>query len=192
LSQAKDQDEACSTRWSLLMIALHWLCGFLLLFLLALGWLMVHAQYDAAARFDMYQLHKSLGFLALALFLVRGIVRATTTSPKSAPMPIWEQRSAKGAHFGLYLLSLIAILSGWLVVSSAIVAVPSRLFDMFVIPNIPGVGVAQFGFAQSLHFLSVWGLAALVLLHISAALKNHFINRDAILTRMLPRFRRAG
>jgi cytochrome b561 len=173
-------------RWRPLMIALHWLCGFLLLFLLAAGWLMVHAQYDAAARFDMYQLHKSLGFLALALFLARGIARATTTSPKSAPMREWEQRSAKAAHLGLYLLSLIAIFSGWLVVSSAIVAVPSRFFDLFVIPNIPGVGAAHFEQAQSLHFISVWGLAALIFLHICAALKHHFINRDAVLTRMLP------
>ncbi len=171
------------------MIALHWLCGFLLLVLLALGWLMVHAQYDAAARFDMYQLHKSLGFLALALFVARGVVRATTNSPKSAPMRVWEQRSAKGAHLGLYLLSLISIISGWFVVSTAIVAVPSRFFDLFVIPNLPGVGVAQFGNAQSLHFLSVWGLAALVFLHSCAALKHHFINRDAILTRMLPHTR---
>ena len=63
------------------MIVLHWLSGFLLLALLAVGWLMVHAQYEAAARFDIYQLHKSLGFAALALLVVRGIVRASTTAP---------------------------------------------------------------------------------------------------------------
>ena len=169
------------------MIALHWLCGILLLTLLAVGWLMAHAGYDAAQRFDMYQLHKSLGFLTLALFLVRGLVRATATSPKSAPMRAWERRSAKAAHLGLYLLSLISIFSGWLVVSSAIVAVPSRFFDLFAIPNIPGVNAAQFGYAQSLHFISVWSLAALVFLHICAALKHHFLNGDAVLRRMLPR-----
>jgi cytochrome b561 len=168
------------------MIALHWLCVFLLLVLLAVGWLMVYAQYDAAARFDMYQLHKSLGFLALPLFLVRGIVRAMTTSPRLAPMGAWERRSAKAAHLGLYLLSLISIISGWLVVSSAIVAVPSRFFDLFAIPNIPGVSVAQFGYAQSLHFMSVWSLAALVFLHACAALKHHFVDGDAALSRMLP------
>jgi cytochrome b561 len=168
------------------MIVLHWTCGFLLVALLAIGWLMVHANYDAAERFDMYQQHKSLGFLALALFLVRGIVRATTISPESAPLPAWERRSAKGAHLALYLLSLISIFSGWLVVSSAIVAVPTRFFDGFVIPNIPGVGVAQSGIAHSLHFLSVWSLAALALLHICAALKHHFIDRDTVLTRILP------
>jgi cytochrome b561 len=168
------------------MIALHWLCGFLLLVLLAVGWLMVHAQYDAAARFDMYQLHKSLGFLALPLFLLRGIVRTMTTSPQSSPMEVWERRSAKAAHLGLYLLSLISIISGWLVVSSAIVAVPSRFFDLLAIPNIPGVSVAQFESAQFLHFISVWSLAALVFLHACAALKHHFVDGDAILTRMLP------
>jgi cytochrome b561 len=168
------------------MIALHWICGFLLLVLLAVGWLMVHAQYDAATRFDMYQLHKSLGFLALPLFLLRGIVRVMTTSPKSAPTEGWERRSAKAAHLGLYLLSLISIISGWLVVSLAIVAVPSRFFDLFAVPNIPGLSIAQFGYAQSLHFMSVWGLAALVFLHACAALKHHFVDGDAVLSRMLP------
>jgi cytochrome b561 len=168
------------------MIALHWLCGFLLVVLLTVGWFMVHAQYDAAARFDMYQLHKSLGFLALPLFLVRGIVRAMTTSPKPPPMQVWERRSAKAAHLGLYLLSLISIISGWLVVSSAIVAVPSRFFDLFTIPNLPGASAAQYGFEQFLHFISVWSLAVLVFLHACAALKHHFVDGDAILTRMLP------
>jgi cytochrome b561 len=174
------------------MIALHWLSGFLLLALLACGWLMVHSGYDAAARFDMYQLHKSLGFAALALFALRGIVRATTTSPEgSEPMRVWERRSANAAHLGLYLLSSISILSGWLVVSSAIVAVPSRFFDLFVVPNIPGVGVAQSDFAQSLHSTSVWILAALIFLHVCAALKHQFVDGDAVLARMLPASRRS-
>lgn len=172
------------------MIVLHWLSGFLLLAVLAVGWLMVHAQYEAAARFDIYQLHKSLGFAALALLVVRGIVRASVTAPASVPMRVWEQRSAKGVHLGLYLLSLVSILSGWLVVSSAIVAVPSRFFDFFVIPNIPGVSVAQFEFAQSLHLMSVWALAALIFLHVCAALKHQFVDREAVLVRMLPSCRR--
>jgi cytochrome b561 len=173
------------------MISLHWLCGFLLLALFAIGWLMVHAQYDAAERFDMYQLHKSFGFAALALFAVRGIVRATTTSPVSIPMPPWERRSAEGAHFGLYLLSSVSILSGWLVVSSAIVDVPSRFFDLFVIPNIPNVNVAYFELIRLLHVASVWSLAALIIVHIFAALKHHYVNGDAVLTRMMPSRRRS-
>jgi cytochrome b561 len=36
------------------------------------------------------------------------------------------------------------------------------------------------------HEISAWLLAAVVLLHIGAALKHHFINRDGVLARMLP------
>jgi cytochrome b561 len=190
LSEAR-RCEARDLRWSPPIVALHWLSGLLLLGLLALGWLMVHAQFDAAERFDMYQLHKSLGFSALALFVVRGIVRATTTSPAPAPMRDWERVCAKAAHSGLYLLSWISIMSGWLVVSSAIVHVPSRFFDVFVIPDIPGVSAAQAQSAQTLHCISVWGLAALVIVHAVAALKHHFVNRDTVLTRMLPAWRRS-
>ena len=67
------------------MIALHWLCAALVLALLILGWLMVHGGYGAAERFDMYQLHKSLGFAALALFVVRGAVKAGCDRADASP-----------------------------------------------------------------------------------------------------------
>ena len=185
MNEAKERDNSGS-RWNPLMITLHWLCGFLVLALLLLGWLMVHAGYGAAERFDMYQLHKSLGFAALALFVARGGVRLVTIAPAPPPMQPWERRSARIAHVGLYLLAFVSILSGWLVVSSAIVAVPTRFFDLLEIPNIPGFSAAHWEAMQWLHLGVAWVLAALVLIYVGAALKHHLVDRDDVLIRMLP------
>ncbi len=174
-------------RWSPLVVALHWLGAAVVLGLIALGWFMVHGGADAPQRFDLYQLHKSWGFVALALLLARLAARGASRAPPPAPMPRWEQRTAALAHRALYALMLIAALSGWLVVSSAIVAVPTRFFDLFVIPNIPGAGPAQFQAATWLHFLVAWLLAVLTALHVGAALKHRLVDRDAVWSRMTPR-----
>jgi cytochrome b561 len=181
--------EGAAPRWSPLIVGLHWLAAALILGLIALGWFMVHWEADAARRFDLYQAHKSLGFVALALFLARLVARAATRAPPPLQaMPLWEQRAAALAHGALYALALIAPLTGWLVVSSAIVAIPTRFFDLFVIPNLPGVSTAQFDAATTAHFLAVWLLAALVALHVAAALKHRLVDRDAIWSRMAPRW----
>ncbi len=178
--------EGLAMRWSPVVVALHWLGAVLVLGLLALGWYMVHGEADAARRFDLYQLHKSLGFVALALIAPRLATRWATRAPPPVSMPAWELRAAALAHGALYALTLIAALSGWLVVSSAIVAIPTRFFDLFVIANIPGVGPAQFATAKTLHFLSAWLLAGSIALHVGAALKHRFVDRDAVWSRMAP------
>ncbi|MGO9769897.1 MAG: cytochrome b [Roseiarcus sp.] len=180
------------TRWSPLVVALHWLAAAVVIGLIALGWFMVHGGADAARRFDLYQSHKSWGFVALTLLAARLATRWTTRAPPPVPMPRWEQRAAGLAHGALYALTLIAALSGWLVVSSAIVAVPTRFFGLFVVPDIPGLRPALFPTAAWLHFLVVWLLAGLVALHVGAALKHRLVNRDAVWSRMAPRWPRRG
>ena len=40
---------------------------------------------------------------------------------------------------------------------------------------------------ETLHVALAWVLAAVVVVHVLAALKHHFIDRDDVLVRMLPR-----
>ena len=63
---------------------------------------------------------------------------------------------------------------------------PTRFFDLFEIPNIPGFSEAQGDIMKWLHLGAAWALAALVLIHVGAALKHHFLDRDDVLMRMLP------
>jgi cytochrome b561 len=176
---------AAAHAWSRPVIALHWVSAILILTLLALGWFMVHGDMGAGTRFDLYQLHKSLGFLSLALLLLRVGARVARASPPfPAAMPDWERRLAGLTHITFYLLLLIGALSGWLLVSAAIIAIPTRFFDLFVIPNLVGADAALQANMTFLHYVASRLLIALIALHIGAALKHHFVDRDDILRRM--------
>jgi len=174
-------------RWGAATMGLHWLSAVLVLALLALGWFMVHGDIEASTKFDLYQLHKSLGFLSLAFLLFRLCARLAERSPPApASMGGWERRLATLAHAAFYALLLIAALSGWLRVSSAIIPIPSRFFDLFVIPNLVGPDQAFSDTMASLHYVVSRLLIALLALHVAAALKHHLIDRDDVLSRMLP------
>jgi cytochrome b561 len=174
-------------RWGATTMTLHWLSAVLVLALLALGWFMVHGDIEASTKFDLYQLHKSLGFLSLAFLLFRLCARLAERSPPApASMGGWERRLAALAHAAFYALLLIAALSGWLRVSSAIIPIPSRFFDLFVIPNLVGPDLAFSDAMASLHYVVSRLLIVLLALHVAAALKHHLIDRDDVLSRMLP------
>jgi cytochrome b561 len=171
-----------------LIISLHWAAGTVILALLALGWIMVYSGLDPAATFDLYQWHKSLGFAALALTAPRLAARLVSSSPALAS-PRWERSLAAITQGLLYVLLLCAILSGWLVVSTSPLPVPTRFFDLFVIPNIAQPDPSLFASAVLAHKLSAWGIAFLLALHVAGALKHHFMDGDDVLKRMLPRWR---
>jgi cytochrome b561 len=176
------------------MISLHWAAGAVILALLAIGWVMIHGGLDAAATFDLYQRHKSWGFVALVLTAGRLAARWLSASPPAPASPRWERRLAALTQRALYALTIGAILSGWLLVSASPLPVPTRFFDLFVIPNIPPSiappAPSLFAAAVLGHKLAAWAIALLVALHAAGALKHHFVNGDDVLKRMLPRRRR--
>lgn len=172
-------------RWSRPVIALHWTAAAIILVLLVIGWAMVHGELDAARTFDLFQLHKSLGFMALVLTALRLVARLAA-APAPLPSPPWERRLAALVQGALYLLTIVALLSGWLAVSSSPLPIPSRFFDLFVVPNIAGPDAAVYAVAARVHAVAVWAIAGLVALHTAGALKHAFVNRDGALARMLP------
>jgi len=174
-------------RWAAPTIALHWLSAVLIFVLLGLGWFMVHGDLAAPTKFDFFQLHKSLGFLSLAFLLLRLGARFARPSPPAPPtMRDWERRLAGLTHAALYALLLMAAFSGWLRVSSAIIAIPSRFFGLFVIPNLVGADAALSANMALLHYIVSRLIIGLLILHIAAALKHHLVDGDDILVRMLP------
>jgi cytochrome b561 len=174
-------------RWSEPVISLHWAAGAIILALIALGWVMVYGGLDAAQTFDLYQWHKSFGFVALALTAARLAARLVSQAPPAPVSASWERRLAAFAQGALYLLTMAAIVTGWLVVSASPLPVPTRFFNSFVIPNIARPDPSLFAVATLMHKLAAWSIALLVALHVAGALKHHLVDRDDVLRRMLPR-----
>jgi cytochrome b561 len=79
-------------------------------------------------------------------------------------------------------------LSGWLMSSAKNYSV--SWFGVFTWPNLIGPSEAAFGFLRSLHHVLSSLLVAIASLHVLAALKHHFWNKDDVLVRMLPAFLR--
>jgi cytochrome b561 len=173
-------------RWNAAVAALHLLGACAVLGLLTLGFYMTLADLDAASKFDLYQWHKTIGWLTLMLTLARVATRSLTTAPLPlSTIPPRMRALARATHFALYALTLIAGLTGWVRISSAIVPIPIDLFGLASVPDIAPMNAELSDAMSRVHGYVAYGLAALVALHVVAALKHHFVDGDATLRRMI-------
>jgi len=174
------------TRYGLVAIILHWLIGLLFIGQIVLGLIMVRLD-DQRLSFDLIQWHKSFGFLILVLVPLRIVWRLANPRPALPDAsPAWEHDAASGTHLLLYLLMLILPLTGWVLVSVSTLGMPTFAFYRFIVPNLPLP--ASDGAEEMWALVHQWlgyAAAALVGLHILAALRHQFILRDGLLVRML-------
>jgi cytochrome b561 len=125
--------------WGGVAKTLHWSAAALVLAMLGLGLTMVHGDLGAGAKFEAYQLHKSTGFLVLAVIAgARPMAhRKSPPAPPAGTRP-WERRLARALHRGFYVLIAAMIASGWLMVSASPLPLPAHLPGGFVVPNLTG------------------------------------------------------
>jgi len=170
-------------RYSRGAIALHWTIAVLVLANLALG--LFHESLLDGLKW-VIPAHKALGITVLALTLARIGWRMLYRPPPFPPeMPRWERVTAKAAHGLLYVLLLALPLSGWAMVSAGEERRPLSWFGLFRVPWLP-VSDAASDAADRAHLVAGYLMAALVVVHIAAALRHHFILRDSVFARMVP------
>lgn len=180
---------ALSERYSRTAIVLHWLLALLIVGNFTLGWYM-HDLPFSMARLKLFNWHKWAGVTILALSAARLLWRLTHRPPADLPMPTWQQRAAHAAHGALYILFFAVPLSGWAYSSAA--GFPIVLFGVLPLPDFVAADRAFSETIKPLHGALAFTLATVVLLHIGAALKHHFVDRDGLLLRMLPARRDAA
>jgi len=194
--------EAVGARYTAVAIVLHWAIAAAIVANLALGWWMHHAIDDAALQVRAiagYQLHKSLGLTILALTLLRLGWRLAHRPPLLPEgMSAWERLAARTVHWAFYALMIVVPLSGWTYASAqwrgdAPLSVPTRWFGLFEVPHLfdaRAVGLAERKAiaARNLaaHFWLAWITGGLLVLHVAAALKHSWLDRDTVLASMLP------
>jgi cytochrome b561 len=163
---------------------LHWLAALLIFTGFGLGLFMTGLEFSPD-KFRYYAWHKWLGITVFLLAAVRLAWRATHPAPAlPEAMPAWQMRAARAAHLLLYALMLAIPVSGWIYSSATGVSVAYLgLVDLpNLVPKDRELARRLLFLHQSLNSL----LAAVVTVHVAAALKHHFVDRDDILARMLP------
>lgn len=170
-------------------VTLHWVIAFSILAMIPLGFFM--GDLPISIRFDGYAVHKSLGLTVLGLSIFRLIWRLLNPPP-ALPLGLksYERVLAKLTHWGFYFLIIAMPLTGWLMVSASR-KYPTVYFWLTEVPFIPmptGIdGKATAALFKEYHETLAYGALVLIVLHVGAALKHHFILKDNVLTRMLPR-----
>jgi cytochrome b561 len=132
----------------------------------------------------LFNWHKWAGITILALSALRLAWRLTHRPPPDAPMPAWQQRATHWTHRLLYAAFFAVPLAGWAYSSAA--GFPVVVFGVLPLPDFVSPDRALAETLKALHGLLAWTLAALVLLHVGAALKHQFVDRDRLLRRMMP------
>lgn len=176
------------SRYTPLAIALHWLLGLAILGMVIVGVYMSDLPFSPL-RLKLYNWHKWAGVTFLALSVLRLMWRAIHRPPSlplaiTRAMPPWQTRAYHATHHILYVLFFAVPLIGWAYSSAA--GFPIILFGQIPLPDLLPVDKDFAKSIKELHAISAFALVGLAGLHIAAALKHHFIDRDGLLTRMLP------
>lgn len=180
------------TRYTSVAVALHWAIALLIIAQIAGGLYMHKLPNASPIKFDLYQLHKSFGLSILTLTFIRLGWRFTHRPPSlPAGMPGWQKLAARGAHWAFYALLFIVPLIGWAMVSVSPREIPTFWFGLIEIPHLEffsGVedrAAAEDAFKEG-HEILAKLILALLALHVAAALKHGFVNRDGVLRSMAP------
>jgi cytochrome b561 len=171
-------------RYGIVAQALHWLIAALIVAMFGLGWYMADLPLGQR-KFALYQLHKSLGLTILTLAAVRLTWRIFNRPPPlPETLPSWERTAARVNHGLLYAVLFVQPVIGFLQSNAA--NFPVVWWGVAPLPAVLGSDEAL---AETLLAVHQWGsrvLLVLVLLHVAAALRHHFILKDDVLRRMLP------
>ena len=170
-------------RYTTTAIVLHWLLALMIVGTFAFGLYMTSLPMSPA-RLKLYNWHKWAGIVILSLSALRLLWRLAHRPPRDLPMPVWQQRAAKLVHLALYLLFFAVPLVGWAYSSAA--GFPIVVFGALPLPDFVPVDRALAEAIKPWHELSAYAMAGLVVVHVAAALKHQFIDRDGLLQRMLP------
>lgn len=173
-----------NNRYTNTAISLHWLVTALILCAFPLGIYMSDLKLSPL-KLQLFSYHKWLGVTVFLLVVIRLLWRATHTPPAlPASIAAWQRRAAHALHHLLYILMFAIPLTGWLMSSAK--GVPTVYLGLVQLPDLLGKDKALGHTLENVHATLNYLMLALLVMHVAAALKHHFIERDDTLARMLP------
>ena len=184
----KLSDADAVARYSTVAIVLHWLLGLSFFAMFGIGVYMSDLPFSPL-RLKLFNYHKWAGITFLILSVLRLLWRFTHRPPAlpqaiAQAMPSWQTKIYNSTHIALYALFFAVPLIGWAYSSAS--GFPIVLFGVLPLPDFMAVDKEFAKQIKELHEISAFALMGLTLLHIGAALKHHYIDKDGLISRMLP------
>jgi len=170
-------------RWGLTARLMHGI-GVALIFILVIhGWWMTELA-TPGGRLNHYTWHASFGYAVLLLTTLRLAWRSQTAAPQPPEGATKSERNlAWLGHMGLYLLTLGTAVQGWALAGTFDTPLDARLLGVIPMPMIMS-GQSLHEPLVQMHTQFAWMLAALVLVHILAAIYHQFFKKDGLFRRM--------
>lgn len=162
---------------------IHAVMAVFILMMLPLGLLLPHLEEGPQAAF-LYEAHKSIGLLLLALIFLRVLCRIFISTPDD-PAHV-DQRLygfAKLAHLGLYGLMVMVPIAG--LTATASCCSPVEFLGLVPMPLTIAASEDQTKLLFKLHEWGAWILGVTVFGHIGMALW-HRAKKDGVFDRMWP------
>ena len=164
---------------------LHWLTALLIICAFWLGITMVDMPGITPTKLRYFSWHKWLGITVLGLSCLRLLWRLTHRPPEyPLAMSTWQQQAASGLHILLYVLIFAIPVTGYLYSMAA--GIPVIYLGIFPLPVLMQPNPELKPLLKLAHYLLNMTLFASFCLHVLAALKHHFIDRDGIFKRIFP------
>lgn len=185
------RNERTSPHYHAVGIFFHWLMAAMVFTQLWWGW-RTSSLMAGSDKFDAYVIHAQLGaaILLVAFLRLGWRIIAPFVAPKleeAEDLPGWQRIAAEAVHWGLYALLIALPVSGLLMIGSTAPETMERALGFSGFRDLDFEARAQLEhFMERAHFVMIWGMLALLAMHIGAALKHHFIDRDDVLARMIP------
>lgn len=172
-----------SAEFGMVSKVLHWLIAVLMISLIVIGWYTSGLDDETVLYWRMLDLHITLGLSVFVLFFIKVIWMVLSPNPDFVSgLSSWERLAARIVH-GFFMVAIALIpVAGFLYVTSD--GEPVNLYDLVEIPDIGSYSKTVRNVFYDMHMYAAYGCATLIVIHIMAALKHHFIDLDDTLRRI--------
>ena len=175
--------KSAPAQYDLVASTLHWLVAFLVLLMLALGFYMVEVPRQTPMRGLLFNLHKSIGLLVLALMILRTGWRLSHRPPPLAGIGALNARLASAVHILLYALLLAQPIAGY--VASSLGQYGVAFFGL----SLPDWTAPNSELRETfliVHRIVARLIVGLILLHLAGTLLHLAQGRSDVVLRILP------
>ena len=175
-------------KYSISLRAVHWVMAALILGLIAVGFYMSNIEADAPDKYELYPIHKSLGFIVLMLFLIRIITRLKSHIPAPPEgLQNWEVRLSHFVHGLLYVSMFSMAFSGYMMNSTFAYVEGLDMFGLFTVPDITEKSEYWNSIFHTVHEYTAYTLVGSLVLHLAGVVKHRFMDdsENDVLARMV-------